>query len=53
MNSIQVHADSACVCVYAVAGSESRMLRHLQRRHRLSVDRHYRRETWELHPQGV
>lgn len=34
------------------SGSESRVLRHLQRRHWLPVDRHHWRETWKLHPQG-
>ena len=35
-----------------MTGSESGMLWHLQRRHRLPVDRHHRCEAWKLCPQG-
>lgn len=35
------------------AGFESRLLWHLQCRHRLSVDRHHWRVPWKIHPQGL
>lgn len=42
-----------CVIVFAYTGSESRLLRHVQCRHRLSVDRHHWRLARKIHPQGL
>ncbi len=35
------------------SGFESRLPRHIRRQHRLPVDRHHRRPSWKLHPQGM
>lgn len=44
---------SAELCRVLRAGPEPRMLRYLQRRHRLPVDRYHRCETWKLRPEGL
>lgn len=53
MRAVVNHASLLSETLCLDTGFESRLLWHLQCRHRLSVDRHHRCVPWKIHPQGL